>query len=187
MDLREARVEDAGEIARIHLDAWREAYAGLLPAEVLAAVGYDEQELRWVGILGRQDPQEVVVVAEDPFARLVGFAAGGPERTGHAAYRGELYAVAVVPEYRRRGLGARLVAAVAGRLLARGVHGLLVRVPDAEPARTFCRALGARRLEGPDPGARPGVDVAFAWDDLRLLMTRYGGDAAAGAPSGGRQ
>lgn len=186
MELREARVEDAAEIARIHLDGWREAYAGLLPPEVLAAVGYDEQELRWVGILGRQDPREVAVVAVDAFDRLVGFAAGGPERTGDPEFRGELYAVAVLPAYRRRGLGRRLVAAVGAGLLAQGIGSLLARVPDRDPARALCRSLGGRPLGRSDPGARPGIEVTFAWDDLRLLVSRYG-DPGAGAPPGGRQ
>lgn len=181
MQIRQATVEDAGEIARIHLDAWREAYAGLLSPELLAAVGYDEQELRWVGILSRKDRPECTVVAVDPYDRLVGFAAGGPERTGGVEHPAELYAVAVAPDYRRRGLGRQLVVAVAERLLGFGLASLVARVPDRDPARAFCLALGARPLARPDPAARAGVDASFFWDDLRLLVSRHGGPAGEGA------
>lgn len=186
MRIRAAGVEDAGEIARIHLEAWREAYDGLLPPALLAAVGGEEQELRWVGILSRQGSPDVTLAAVDAFDRIVGFAAAGPARSGGVQGTAELYAVAVVPEHRRRGLGTRLVAAAGARLLEQGWTRLLARVPDRDPARSFCLRLGARPLDRPDPAARPGLEVTLIWEDLRTLVSRRAPPGEPEAPAGAR-
>lgn len=60
-----------------------------------------------------------------------------------AADEGELRNLAIHNAHRRRGLGARLVEAVVGRLAAAGVRTLYLEVrPSNATARTFYRQLG---------------------------------------------
>jgi ribosomal protein S18 acetylase RimI-like enzyme len=72
----------------------------------------------------------------------------------HSSYAAEIYVMAVLPAYHRRGVGRALVAAAEADLRARGVEYLQVKTladadPDAGYARTraFYRALGFRDLE----------------------------------------
>ena len=46
--VRRARVEDAAEIARVHVDSWRTTYAGLVPADHLASLSYERFEQNWL-------------------------------------------------------------------------------------------------------------------------------------------
>ena len=51
MLVRAATIEDARAIATIHVETWRAAYAGIVPAAHLAALSIDEREVRWRSIL----------------------------------------------------------------------------------------------------------------------------------------
>jgi ribosomal protein S18 acetylase RimI-like enzyme len=54
--------------------------------------------------------ETVVFVAENLDRNIVGFVAGGAERSGRfPGVSAELYAIYLLPEVRRRGIGTRLV------------------------------------------------------------------------------
>ena len=74
--IRRAVDSDARGIARVHVDSWRSTYAGILPAEHLAALDYDRREANWRPLLA--DRRQNVFVAEDQRGRIIGFVSGGP-------------------------------------------------------------------------------------------------------------
>ena len=80
--IREAVQADAGAMARVHIDMWRTAYAGIVPDEHLAGLSYERREAVWVQILSRDEPAQCNFVAETVGGEIVGFAGGGPEREG---------------------------------------------------------------------------------------------------------
>ncbi len=94
--LREAREGDAEGIAYVHITAWQTAYREILPVSYLDALTPASRMERWQQRLARQSEAEFTFVAEaaagstprgglgDTERRLVGFAAGGPERDGVA-------------------------------------------------------------------------------------------------------
>ncbi len=47
MRIREATPDDIPGIARVHVDTWRTAYLGIVPAEHLAGLSYERSEARW--------------------------------------------------------------------------------------------------------------------------------------------
>ena len=102
--IREAKLDDAGAIARVHVASWRTTYTGLVTNAYLAGIDVREREGRWRSIL---DPasQTFTLVAETEEGELVGFAGDGPERTDDKVYRGELQALYLLESYQRRGIG----------------------------------------------------------------------------------
>lgn len=139
--MRRARAEDADELAAVHVAAWNHTYAGLLPEAYLAARGFGARRAFWRDLFQRADPAVCVFVACDGAGRIVGFASGGPERSGLVDRRQELYALYVLPEAQREGTGRRLVEAV---LDAMGP--VAVWVLATNPARGFYERLGGRYL-----------------------------------------
>ena len=74
--IRQAIDSDARGIARVHIDSWRSTYAGIVPADHLAGLDYDEREARWHRILA--DRRQNAFVAGDADGRIVGFASRRP-------------------------------------------------------------------------------------------------------------
>lgn len=181
MRVRRARVADAAGIAWVSVATWRAAYRGIVADAFLDALDPAEREARWAAALERENP--CVFVAEDEGGGIAGFAAGGAERTGtdFGAKRpdpqtttGELYAIYILPAHQRRGLGRRLVGAIARDLAERGFESLVVWVLDLNPARAFYEALGGR-LAGRQPiriGEQELIEVAYRWDSLHDLLAR---------------
>ena len=124
--IREAVPADAGAIARVHVDAWRTTYAGIVLYEYLAGLSCEDREATWSRILASNRPSECNFVAETDGAEIVGFAGGGPEREGDRTYLGELYAIYLLQERQRKGAGRVLASAVARRLLSDGFDSMLV-------------------------------------------------------------
>ncbi|MFC6288013.1 GNAT family N-acetyltransferase [Nocardioides sp. GCM10027113] len=115
--LRGATTDDAERLTDLHLDCWDDAYAGLVPADLLAQRRVDRAARveQWRAILasGRSP-----LVAEAPDGRggmrLVGFASSGPARDEDAPAPEELYALYVRAAWWGRGVGHALLTAALG-------------------------------------------------------------------------
>ncbi|WP_036280851.1 GNAT family N-acetyltransferase [Methylocystis sp. ATCC 49242] len=176
--IRRAGIEDARTIAEIHVAAWRETYAQMMPAETLAGLDVDEWAARWRKSLaaGAGDPAWAVFLALDEEGAAAGFAKcerQTSEKMAPLGYEGEFSSIYLLRRMQRRGAGRRLMAAMAGHLLASGCKSASVWMfRDALHARRFYEALGAT------PTGVEGVweiyglvlpDVAYGWRDIRAL------------------
>jgi GNAT superfamily N-acetyltransferase len=174
MLIREATPADAAAIARVHVESWRTTYRGIVPDDYLARLSHEGRECTWANALrgaGDAGAGTAVFVAEDDAGQVVGFASGGVERGGDPRYRGELYALYLLDTQQRRGLGHRLVGAVAERLARDGVGTMLTWVLADNPARRFYAAIGGRELRTQqiEIGGATLDEVAFGWDDITIL------------------
>jgi ribosomal protein S18 acetylase RimI-like enzyme len=163
------------------VDAWRATYRGIVSDDVLDRLSYERREEMWRGILGRAAAERTVMfVAATQTGDVVGFVSAGPETTGDSAYTGEIYAIYLLEQHQRRGLGRRLMRAAAEGLAEGGAGAVLLWVlADNPPARRFYESLGGRVVkERPiEIGGSTLREVAYAWDDAARLI------AACGAPA----
>jgi GNAT superfamily N-acetyltransferase len=173
MPIREAQIDDAVALARIHVDSWRTTYAGIVPDDYLASLSYDQREQTWRETLADRGRADFTLVAESAQGEVIGFATGGPERSGNRDYCGELYAIYLNVASQRRGIGGRLFGAVVERLLSLNYDSLVVWVLAENPARNFYEALGGKaafekRIE---IGGASLVEVAYGWEELNNTDT----------------
>ena len=184
IQIRVAVPEDAASIARVHVDSWRSTYVGIVPAEYLAGLSYQSGESHWIDLLTADRPGTSYFVAETEVGDIVGFANAGAEREGDSTYRGELYAIYILEECQRMGLGRRLVSRVTLRLLADGFDSMLLWVlEDNHPAIRFYESLGGERVGRKTITIR-GVDlveIAYGWREITDLVNLHG---EAGSVSG---
>jgi L-amino acid N-acyltransferase YncA len=169
--IREAGIADVPGIARVHVDTWRTAYAGIVPADYLAGLSYDERERRWHRIFG-EPGENFVYVAEAEPGQIAGFASGGPNRDGAPAYEGQLHAIYVLQAYEGRGVGRSLLLAVAARLVRLGMHSMTLWVfAGNHKARRFYEGLGGQQgIEQEfEIGGVTLEEVSYSWPDIRLL------------------
>jgi GNAT superfamily N-acetyltransferase len=146
----------------------------------LAGLSPAERAGQWRDFLADQGGTRFVLVAHDEGDALVAFAARAPERSGDSKYRGEAYAIYVLPSRQARGFGRALMRAVAGRLAAGGTKSMLLWVLEANArARTFYEALGGMvvRRQPIEIGGVTLVEVAYGWANLELLLVGLHGQA----------
>ena len=171
--IRPSEASDAAAIARVHVDSWRTTYPGIVPDDYLnSLLSYEQREEFWEELLTQGESTTFACVAEDTSGPVVGFASAGSERSGEAAYKGELYTIYILDSHQRQGIGRRLVCAAAERLVQRDLDSMLVWVlADNRPARSFYEALGGREVrQAPiEIGGILLTEVAYGWPDIRGL------------------
>lgn len=47
MEIRRAVLADAKGIAKVQVDSWQTTYQGIVPAEFLAGMSYEDREQKW--------------------------------------------------------------------------------------------------------------------------------------------
>ena len=173
MIVREAKIADAPAIARVNLDTWRTAYRKFLPADYLAQLSYQKRESNWQEILSNvKNTGDFVCVAENKSGQIVGFAAGGCERTGKYVYQGELFAIYILEEYQRQGIGRQLVRIIATKLAELSLNSMLVWVLGDNSACKFYEFLGGEKVDEQQT-SRAGVilkEIAYGWMDITVLI-----------------
>jgi ribosomal protein S18 acetylase RimI-like enzyme len=122
VELRDAMPADAHAIAAVSVQSWRAAYRGLLPDDVLAGLSVDDREQLWSDSLTARQAHTHILVAAVGEA-IVGFAATGPplvpdDRADPTL--GDLYALYLIPDVWRRGIGTQLHATALDRLRSCG-------------------------------------------------------------------
>ena len=168
--IRAAQLGDAAGIARVHVDSSRTTYKGIFPDAYLATLSYERQEQSWQRILN--DPVQMTFVAVDEASTIVGFVNGGPEREGDPVYQGELYAMYLLQEVQRHGLGRRLVKELARVLTERHFASMMLWVLANNPACHFYEALGGQVIKQRQhqAGGASYDELAYGWRDLSLLL-----------------
>ena len=169
--VRPATVDDAQEIARVHIASWRSTYSELLPGDFLDSLSAADYTERWARFIDR-GASRVYVVEHD--GELVGFASGGRERAGETGYRGELYAIYVLDAFQRHGYGHDLVRAAVTALREMGFDDMIIWVlRDNHPARRFYERLGGAyvRAQPITIGSATLEEVSYGWP--RLDAVRY--------------
>ena len=136
-----ARLEDAPAIADIEVSAWREAYAGIVPGDVIENQASSDRLAMWREVI---DTAMVDVLCARRAGVLIGFVAFGPVReTGEYAERGEIFAFYVRPAMWSHGVGRSLWQAAQGHLRLLGIQTTELWVLSAnERARRFYAAAG---------------------------------------------
>lgn len=105
--------DDCDELGEVHVRCWREAYAGILPADQLAALDPRARAERWHQIAATPGDTGTWV-ARTADGRLVGFASAGPARDDAPPTPGELWAIYVLAEVQGSGLADLLMETALG-------------------------------------------------------------------------
>ncbi len=168
--IREARPADAAGIARVHVDAWRDAYAALLPADHLAGLDLAQRGIHWARVLAQPRAAQTTLVAETE-GEVVGFCGFGPGRSilGHSTpAAGEVYGLYIASDWREQGIGRDLLEHAFAELRRRGVGSVAIWCLEGNfAARGFYGRCGGRllpesRIE--DIAGMPLATVGFGWD-----------------------
>jgi len=180
--IRVADLADAEALANVHVTSWREAYAGILPDQMLSDLNVADRTKRWCSIIAtKAGGHEGSVFLALNKGSAVGFISYGRQRDialRDRGFTGEIEALYVLEVAQRKGIGRNLLRQAAQHLLALKHKAAALWVLEGNhSARTFYKAMGARPV-----GLREDVrmdatlnEVAYGWQDLsKDLPTRNG-------------
>lgn len=174
MIIRQSRPEDATGIARAHVRTWQTTYRGIIPDNYLDTIPVEEWQVRWKRDLSIPRPGQFVYVAEnEENGEIAGFVWGGVTRYPDLPYQGELYAIYVLKNYQKHGLGRFLVQALTKALLDEGLSSMFLWVFEANLAsRRFYEALGGQYIKSNtfEIHGTPVVEYAYGWADIHSLI-----------------
>jgi GNAT superfamily N-acetyltransferase len=172
VEIRPATLEDARELAEVHLEGWRWGYLDILPADYLAGLDLDEWEAQWVGNFTASWADDMTALIAEENGRGVGLIACGtagpmfgppPERAG------EVFAIYLREDAQGTGVGRTLFEAGTHALKDRGFDQAVLWVYEAnDRARRFYEmagwradgAVGTHEVDGADfPVVRYSIDL----------------------------
>jgi ribosomal protein S18 acetylase RimI-like enzyme len=168
--IRPATAEDVEAISHVHIDSWRTAYLEIISQAHLDNLNLDAHTARHTRLMAK--PGYRYFVAESKTAGIIGFISGGPERSGDGRYTGELYAIYLLQDFHRRGIGTSLVREWARKMLDDGLPNAMVWVLSANVrALEFYKRIGARfhREDKVHIGGEHLPEQALVFDDLKIL------------------
>lgn len=141
LNIRRAQVNDAPQLARIHVAAWQVAYRGVVPDSILQGFTYQKREAAFRQSLAAN--LEETYLAEDG-ANALGILTIGACRDADLDVNstGEIWGIYIAPDYWRRGIGTWLVHEAEHMLQARGYREVVLWVlEDNTEARRFYEAM----------------------------------------------
>ncbi|HEY8280451.1 MAG TPA: GNAT family N-acetyltransferase [Bdellovibrionota bacterium] len=144
IELRDARPEDADEIAALHLRCWRHNYKGLMDQAALDGIDDKVWAERRHKRLGNLTTGNKLLVACEG-KRILGFCDAGPSRHSEIAPV-EVYAMYVDPAAQGKGVGALLMRGMLDFLKTdQGQAKVMVKTLLTNPqSRKFYEKLGGK-------------------------------------------
>ena len=167
MVIRPSQRTDAHSISRIYVQTWQDTYLSVVPYGYLSAMSIPRHEKAFYNELKKG--QVTSFVAEDA-GRVIGFITGGYERQGDDIYGGEIYTLYVLKNLQRRGIGAKLVSALATQFNHDGIYSMLVRVLKQNPYRRFYSKINGTYIKAermPFAGEVMEMEI-YGWPDASL-------------------
>ena len=169
--IRRATAEDAEALARLHVDAWRMAYRGLVPDSRLDGLDYERRAARFRERLGghglEAGPSKEETYVAEREGEVLGFVTLGDCRDADVdpARVGEIWGIYLAPRHWRQGAGTCLCRFAERLLASRGcVEVKLWVLAGNSRARRFYEAMGFAA-----DGATKVLDL-----DAPLKAIRYG-------------
>ena len=180
LSLRPATPEDAATLAALKVASWRADYVGLMPQASLERLNATEEVPHWRNWLADEKAGLIAYVAEVG-GKPVGYGLAGPMRLGDRPGEeieadGEIYALCLLPNHQRQGLGKALFTALVGAMIERGfrsagfwmiggnrkAEGFLPRIE----AREWAKRVEIRH------GRISFREKGWLWQDLKQLQAR---------------
>jgi ribosomal protein S18 acetylase RimI-like enzyme len=170
MLIRPSHQADAQAMAHVYVQTWQDTYLGLVPFGYLYAMSAGELER---GFLNETRSNHAFSYVAEDAGEVRGFISGGYARQSDDIYDGEIYALYVLKNYQRQGIGTQLVLALASAFNHNDIHSMLVWVLEHNPCRRFYEKLNGMYLRKKRlPFAGETLDtVAYGWIDMGLLAS----------------
>ena len=176
--IRPATQDDIPALAHIHVQGWKDAYGGLVDQGYLDNLDEADRAQKWIEWFDPEQKPVFMAFAEngDP----AGFVNYGRLQTPppgsspiRPLYSGEIYALYILSDYWRQGLGTRLMRQAAQGLAAMKHKSMCLWVLEKNNrAVSFYKKIGGERCGKKDIEIGPSMarEICFGWRDTGTLL-----------------
>lgn len=166
------------------MNTWRTTYRGHFPDQLLDEIDLDRWAAQRERFMQQATSTQFHFVAEIS-GEIVGFADGGPARADPGRL-GEVYAIYILEQHQRKGIGRALISASTRHLHEHDLRGLLIWVlRENANGRAFYERLGGR-AEREQPftigGTTKVVETGYVWEDTAALREMDSSPPTRGNP-----
>lgn len=164
---REATVADSYAVAQVQVRSWQDSFAGILPQTFLDSISVEQRAKAFEN--RATDGFYKMFLAEAKERGIVGFMDVGKSRDSLQPYEAELYAIYILKDFQRKGIGRRLFDLGVETVLANGMNSMYLITLEVSPYKSFYEKLGGR-LAGKQVinlGEMEYSALIYAWDKLR--------------------
>jgi GNAT superfamily N-acetyltransferase len=142
---RRATVADSLAVAQVHVQSWRESFRGIVPQSFLDAMSLEKR--RQAFRTGFAADFYRMFLAETAKTGVIGFADFGKARETERAYETELYAIYLLRDFQRQGIGGKLFALGVESLVADGMNSMYLLTLELSPYKSFYEKMGGRVVD----------------------------------------
>lgn len=167
--VRKATIEDVPQIAGVHVKSWQKSFREIAPQKYLDNLSIEKREKAFRERFFDEDYQ--MFVAETAEGKIVGFADFGKGHDDQPEYKSELYAIYLLPEFQRKGIGGELFKRGVKDLFVRGYNSMYLQSLEISPYRGFYEKMGGKVI-GRSAHKLGGQDFAtlfYGWEDLNKI------------------
>lgn len=165
--IRAAVAADIPDLARVHVEAWRQTYAGRVPDALLAPERVEFRARMWTSILTGGEGPYLALVAPDDNGALAALGLFIPAREAPPRWDHEIASLYLLRHVQRRGLGRAMLARGRDWVRACGGCNLMAWALAANTqAHEFYRATGAVEIarRAVPAGTAMLEEIGFGWD-----------------------
>ncbi|WP_261133620.1 GNAT family N-acetyltransferase [Bacillus sp. Marseille-Q3570] len=163
--IRRAERKDICQIAEVHVASWKTTYRGIVSDTFLDSLTSEQKVSQWTRNLEQADPILLVAVED---GKVVGFVSAGNNRSDHLPFEAEIYAIYILKEYQRKGIGKALVNAAVTEFKSRNWESMLIWALEENDSKHFYEKLGGKEA-GRDQLQIEGqfhTEIAYGWAEL---------------------
>lgn len=178
MLIRSATETDIPSIARIHVEGWKTAYSGMVDQGYLDSLSVEKRMEDWK--VWMRSGETDVWIAESGAGDPAGFIAAGRMRTAppgtssiRPLYSAEIYALYLLSQYWRKGMGKALLQGAAKNLKEKKHKSLCLWVlAENSRACAFYEALGGQKLGKKKIQIGPSQvdEMCYGWRPLGQIL-----------------
>ncbi|MGI4851110.1 MAG: GNAT family N-acetyltransferase [Janthinobacterium lividum] len=141
LSIRFANLEDAENIAKIHVQAWHESYLGLIDINYINSITFEDRlRLRQQIFLTKNFQSKCFVACWQ--GHIIGFSDVGPSRES-SNIKGEIYSLYLLQAYKKQGIGREMMKNIRTHFIQENLYPFMVWVlKENKVARRFYENQG---------------------------------------------
>lgn len=169
--IRRATIEDAAEIANVHINSWREAYKGLISEEFLndRPLYFKNRYQLWKKVTINKE--QVTLVAECSENGIVGFINGTSGRDEKLSDHAEVWSLYLLAKYHGKKIGFNLLRNYFDIHNRLGFKRAYLWVLDHNPTISFYKGAGAKfngETKSTMIGTQQIKELCYIWDKIKI-------------------